>query len=363
MRRLRGRLSRYLVAGLSLALATGLLAAVVKLSGNKTPVHPLLTANDTPLVPATQAKPATQPVDAGGISGGEKSAIDSPATRPIEPKPEIKPEPKPEVKPEPKREVPPSTASLVPLADAKSRMDAGEWVAARAILSEALIANRLTGDDISAARELLNKINQELVLGRKVGKDDPFAFAYTVQPGENLQKIAKNNLVTWELLCRVNGISDPRRLRALQTLKIMKGPFHAVVSKSKFTLDVYLGSPGQSGAAFVASYPVGLGKDDSTPLGTWKVINKLKNPTYYSPRGEGVFAADDPNNPLGEFWIGLQGIDARTSDKMSYGVHGTIDNNSIGKAESMGCIRLKNEDVAVLYEMLVEEKSTVVVKE
>ena len=51
--------------------------------------------------------------------------------------------------------------------------------------------------------------------------------------------------VTWELLGRVNGISDPRRIRATQTLKTVKGPFHAVVSKSKFTMDIYFGSPGE----------------------------------------------------------------------------------------------------------------------
>jgi len=72
--------------------------------------------------------------------------------------------------------------------------------------------------------------------------------------------------------------------------------------------------------------------------------------------------ADDPKNPLGEFWIGLVGTEGAALDKHGYGIHGTIDPDSIGKQASLGCIRLKNEDVAVVYEMLVEGKSFVVVK-
>ena len=89
---------------------------------------------------------------------------------------------------------------------------------------------------------------------------------------------------------------------------------------------------------------------------------KLKNPTYYSPRGEGVIQSGDPKNPLGKFWIGLSGIDGHAVGKESYGIHGTIDPDSIGKMASMGCIRMRNEDVAVVYEMLVEGKSLVTVK-
>ena len=91
--------------------------------------------------------------------------------------------------------------------------------------------------------------------------------------------------------------------------------------------------------------------------------SKLKNPAYYSPRGEGVIAADDPKNPLGEFWIGLTGVDGHAVGKLSYGIHGTIDPDSIGKQSSMGCIRMHNEDVAQVFQLLIEGKSTVTVRD
>jgi lipoprotein-anchoring transpeptidase ErfK/SrfK len=73
--------------------------------------------------------------------------------------------------------------------------------------------------------------------------------------------------------------------------------------------------------------------------------------------------ADDPKNPLGEFWIGLEGVDGNAVGQESYGIHGTIEPDSIGKMASLGCIRMLNDDVAVLYEMLVEGKSIVVVRD
>ncbi|MGE5608448.1 MAG: L,D-transpeptidase family protein [Bacillota bacterium] len=250
-----------------------------------------------------------------------------------------------------------------PLADSQARLDGGDPIGARTILNEALLSGHFSEADAPTVKGLLSKINQEAVLGRRTYKNDTLCSLYTVQPGDRLQKLAASNSITWELLCRVNGITDPRKMRAGQTIKIIKGPFHAVITKSKFTMDLYLGSPGEAGATYVMSFPVGLGKDDSTPPGTWIAQNKLKNPTYYSPRGEGVIAAKDPKNPLGAYWIGLSGVEGQAVGKASYGIHGTIDPESIGKQESMGCIRLRNEDVEVVYQLLVEGKSRVVVKD
>ena len=138
-----------------------------------------------------------------------------------------------------------------------------------------------------------------------------------------------------------------------------------MVYKSRFMMDIYLGPALEKGGMYVTSFPVGLGKDDSTPTGAWmvEVGKKIKYPTYFSPRGEGVIDADDPKNPLGEYWIGLTGIDGHAVGKASYGIHGTIDETSIGKMESMGCIRMHNADVEWVFDLMVEGKSIVLIKE
>ena len=257
---------------------------------------------------------------------------------------------------------PPSVVVTTPVAQARGKL-ANDPLAARRILNEELLAGRLSAAELEEARELLIKANEQLVFGPRAFRDDANVISYAIQPGDKLMKIAAAYGVTWDFIARINNISDPRRIRAGQALKIVRGPFHAVVSKHSFTMDIYLGGPGGAGSTFVTSYRVGLGKDDSTPLGTWQAGGKLKNPAYYSPRGEGIIAADDPKNPLGEYWIGLVGVDGSAVGKNSYGIHGTIDPASIGREESMGCIRMRNEDVAVVYELLVEGKSTIVVRD
>ncbi|MCJ7777874.1 MAG: L,D-transpeptidase, partial [Sedimentisphaerales bacterium] len=69
----------------------------------------------------------------------------------------------------------------------------------------------------------------------------------------------------------------------------------------------------------------------------------------------------DKDYPLGKegFWISLVGTDANTIAANGYGIHGTNDPNSIGKASSLGCIRLADADIDLVFNLLYEEWSTV----
>lgn len=167
-----------------------------------------------------------------------------------------------------------------------------------------------------------------------------FIPAYVVQPGDLLSTIAGRYNVPWEYLERLNRISA-RRLQPGQKLKVIKGPFSAVIDLSDRELTVH------HHGYFVRSYPVGIGQDGRTPIGTFKVREKLVNPTYYgtdeSTGRRFIIDKNAPNNPLGERWIDIGD---------GYGIHGTIEPDSIGGAESKGCIRLHNRDVEELYDFL-----------
>lgn len=79
----------------------------------------------------------------------------------------------------------------------------------------------------------------------------------------------------------------------------------------------------------VRSFPVGVGKMvTATPTGEFNIINKQAN----------------PGGPYGAFWMGLS--------KPYYGIHGTNDPSSIGKEVSLGCIRMYNDDVLQLSELV-----------
>ncbi len=166
--------------------------------------------------------------------------------------------------------------------------------------------------------------------------------AYEIQAGDRLQDIAKGYQISWEYLARLNR-ADPRRIREGQKLKVIKGPFAAVIDLSDYELTVH------AHGHFVYRFPVGIGKDGSTPTGTFAVQEKLVDPTYYGP--EGVVANDDAANPLGERWIGIGD---------SYGIHGTIEPETIGQSASRGCIRLPNKDVEIVYDLLTVGSEVVV---
>ena len=88
----------------------------------------------------------------------------------------------------------------------------------------------------------------------------------------------------------------------------------------------------------VFAVAVGAPKSPS-PAGTFTIVNRVANPTYYHP---GKVIAPGPQNPIGTRWIGL--------NQKGYGIHGTDEPSSIGYAKSRGCIRLRNADVERLFD-------------
>lgn len=90
----------------------------------------------------------------------------------------------------------------------------------------------------------------------------------------------------------------------------------------------------------VRLYSVAVGAPVSpSPAGTFTIVTRVSNPTYYRP---GKVVAPGAANPIGTRWIGLS--------QKGYGIHGTDDPRSIGFAASHGCIRLRNRDVEQLFE-------------
>jgi lipoprotein-anchoring transpeptidase ErfK/SrfK len=78
-----------------------------------------------------------------------------------------------------------------------------------------------------------------------------------------------------------------------------------------------------------------------SPAGEFRIVKRLSNPTYYHT---GVVIPPGPRNPIGSRWIGL--------DRKGYGIHGTNAPESVGRAVSHGCIRLRNRDVEEFFAMV-----------
>jgi len=228
---------------------------------------------------------------------------------------------------------------------AQNLIDAGEHQAAHRLLSRWYWRQRAAGTAPApgAARpgpaiELLMESAERCFRSPQPHLEEP----YVIAPGDQLRKVAARYGVSWQFLSKLNKV-DAKRIRAGQRLKVLRGPFSALIDCSEFTLTVHLRG------LVVNSYLVGIGKDGTTPLGTFQVRDKLENPTYYGP--EGVVGADDPANPLGERWIDIGD---------SFGIHGTIEPKSIGRKESRGCIRMRNPDVEDVYDLLTVGSEVVI---
>jgi len=89
----------------------------------------------------------------------------------------------------------------------------------------------------------------------------------------------------------------------------------------------------------VKIYPVAVGKPSTpSPTGTFTIERRVKDPVYHH---DGRTVQPGPGNPVGTRWMGLS--------KAGYGIHGTNEPKSIGKAASHGCIRMAKPDLEELY--------------
>jgi lipoprotein-anchoring transpeptidase ErfK/SrfK len=89
-------------------------------------------------------------------------------------------------------------------------------------------------------------------------------------------------------------------------------------------------------------YTVAIGKPSTpSPVGTFTIQRRVKNPVYHH---DGKTIQPGPGNPVGTRWMGL--------NIKGYGIHGTNEPKSIGKAASHGCIRMAKKDLEEMYEMV-----------
>lgn len=253
----------------------------------------------------------------------------------------------------------------IQLDTARRLISQNDYVGARALLSRTLVNANLSAAERQTLRDELTRINQRLVFSAAADPRDPMTEEYKVQSGDSLSRIAgRRELAThWKFIARINQISDPSKIRLGQSLKLVRGPFHAIVDKSDHRIDIFHGSPADpSSWLYIRSFDVGLGEADGTPVGDFVVsANKLENPGWVNPRdAREQYAPNDPDNPIGEYWIGLTGV-GESAAHTSYGIHGTIDPDSIGGDQSMGCVRLANGDIDIVYEMLAEHISRVLI--
>lgn len=263
----------------------------------------------------------------------------------------------------------PATTPAATLGNAAQRiqqanaMIASDPIRARVELTRLLDSNALSATERMQAYAGINNLASALFFSPNIVPGDIASQSYVVKKGDSFARITNREklAIDWRFIQRINQIASEKALRADMRLKLAHGPFDGEVIKADYRFNIYAGTG--SDRVMVASFPCGLGTNDSTPVGTFKVRtgSKLIDPEWCNPRTGEKFKSNDPKNPIGERWIGLQGTTPETAKFTGYGIHGTVEPQSIGKQMSMGCVRLGDAEVQVVYE-LISESSTIVIR-
>jgi len=188
----------------------------------------------------------------------------------------------------------------------------------------------------------------------------------TVLEGESLIEMAREYDLGYGEIAAANPALDPFVPTPGATVVIPTAwivpraavPGTLLVNLSEMRLYLMPATPGAP-----MTFPVGVGSEGwATPLGTFKVIQKQTNPSWYPPasiRRENPELPDvvppGPDNPLGTHSLRLS--------KGSILIHGTDKPFGVGRKASHGCLRLYPEDIPHLYERVAVGTRVSIVRE
>ena len=180
-----------------------------------------------------------------------------------------------------------SAAFATAWADAHEKLAAGRY-------AEALAALSIWYDDPSLGLEESQRL--EDLLGQLAGsviysQHDLLLPPHVVAAGETLPVIAASLGVSWQLLGKINGVDDPQRLMPGEHLKLIRGPFDAVVSVSRRRVSLQLTGN------YAGSFPVVVGRQFLGRVGNAIPVVEVRRGAGRDAQAVGLAAADPAAKP------------------------------------------------------------------
>ncbi len=229
-------------------------------------------------------------------------------------------------------------ALLVKAKDAQSR---GDFAGAKQDYQR-LVSEFPNSQEVMSWIKKIEELNIKMLFSSKV---DSRSTLYEIKPGDTLGKIARDFNTTVELLKKSNNLQDDRIIPG-RKIKVWVKPFSILVYKSQNILIL------KSDGEIIKTYIVSTGKNNSTPVGTFKITSKLPNPTWF--KAGAIVPPGSPENILGTRWLGI--------DIPSYGIHGTTEPQTLGQQVTQGCVRMSNPEVEELYTIVPIGTEVVIVE-
>jgi LysM repeat protein len=221
----------------------------------------------------------------------------------------------------------------------RAKLDQKQFAEAHLELSRLLYnSNQVPPEKKQEVLDLLDQLAGTVIYSREHLLEAP----YVVRPGDTIEQIAQSYNIPWQLLANINGIRDPKSLQTGQELKVVRGPFDALVSLDGFEMTLMLAG------RYAGRFAIGVGTDYTQLEGSYVVSNQTADPQYHAP-DQTTVNAGDPRNPLGEFWIGLGQQPGQASP---IGIHGTNDPQNLHRTGGPGSIRLSDRDIRDAFGIL-----------
>lgn len=221
--------------------------------------------------------------------------------------------------------------------EVQAALDHGELARAHQLLTKWYGDDSLTLAEAEKVDALLGQLAGTVVYSN----EHQLEPAYVVQPGQNLEAVAKGFNVPWQLLAKINGVPTVDAVQPGQKLKVIRGPFSAVVDLRRSQLALFVDG------RYAGKFPITLPTDAAVSEGKWVVEQKLTFPggnSYYSSPASNEVAHT----------IVLKSEDVATGKPVASGPEIAIagSDTAIKSSSNSAAIRISPQDAAELSDIL-----------
>ena len=214
----------------------------------------------------------------------------------------------------------------------QSALDRGELSQALLLLSDWYGDPSLSPSEAAEVDRLLSQLAGSVIYSTEPRLAPP----HMVQAGQRLEDIAKQYDVPWQLLAKINGITSADQLQPGQEIKVLRGPFSAMIDMSKKTMTLMLDR------RYAGKFMLDIDSNITVEEGHWQVQQKLLTP------GNATLPGASPTTLTEERSLMLS---STNGDGKVVVLRGTTSTNPL--TEPAGRIlRMKPSDAADVFDIL-----------
>jgi len=214
----------------------------------------------------------------------------------------------------------------------EAALDRGELSQALLLLSDWYDDPSLSATELQEVNGLLRQLAGSVIYSTEHRLEPP----YMVQAGEQLEDIAQKYQVPGQLLAKINGISPGDQLQPGQQLKVVRGPFSALIDLGRRKMTLMLDR------RYAGQFSIEIDPSSTVEEGHWAVNQKLLTPGNVGPAGSSVGGATEE-----------QSLMLSRSDGSTNQLAILRGSNATSPAEPAGrVLRLRPQEVGDVYDIL-----------